>query len=335
MENFKGYHDSVGKDPAQLVRALELVGIRSPNAYSVFENCYNRLQKTRDQTEWQEFERNRDKRLRNKGRFGMDTRTVWFVVETKADQERLSVKYPGRILLCDRSFVLDTHAKKAVDDTTRLHEFRSTAMRVPDQHPITWQAGSSRLPCNCPRCLQNPNNSLCHVSPWRKPQTVTMQIACPPPAVAEKLWIGEQVAIEKGKQLTIGTVLAFSPLNNTWSVDIGESLTVHLPYFDLCKWKKRFDNIAAEGMLQWISKLVVVQEENRTRYGTILAFSPADKKWVIQFGDGTIGRLSHIELVKAKKAIDGMASRFCAKLRRNKVKREKGMRLKCRPESET
>lgn len=177
VENFKGYHDSVGKDPAQLVRALELVGIRSPNAYSVFEN-------------------------------------VWFVVETEADQERLSVKYPGRILLCDRSFVLDTHAKKAVDDTTRLHEFRSTAMRVADQHPITWQAGSSRLPCNCPRCLQNPNNSLCHVSPWRKPQTVTMQIACPP------------------------------PLNNTWSVDIGESLTVHLPYFDLCKWKKRFENIA-------------------------------------------------------------------------------------------
>ena len=42
-----------------------------------------------------ELEENKDPRLRNKGRFGMDTRTVWFVVETKEDQEQLSAEYPG------------------------------------------------------------------------------------------------------------------------------------------------------------------------------------------------------------------------------------------------
>jgi hypothetical protein len=43
VENFKGYHDAVGKDPAHLMKAQELVGICSPNAYSVFKNCYERL----------------------------------------------------------------------------------------------------------------------------------------------------------------------------------------------------------------------------------------------------------------------------------------------------
>ena len=52
----------------------------------------------------------------------MDTRTVWFAVETKDEQDRLSLKYPGRILLCNRTFVLDTHSGKAVEGTQRMHE---------------------------------------------------------------------------------------------------------------------------------------------------------------------------------------------------------------------
>ena len=35
---------------------------------------------------------------------------------------------------------------------------------IPDEHPIVWQAGSSHLPCNCPYCMLNPNNNMCHVS---------------------------------------------------------------------------------------------------------------------------------------------------------------------------
>jgi len=45
-DNFKGYHNAVGKDPAQMVKSLELVGIRSPNAEAVFKNCFERLEKT-------------------------------------------------------------------------------------------------------------------------------------------------------------------------------------------------------------------------------------------------------------------------------------------------
>ena len=43
---------------------------------------YERLEKIRDQTEWRKYERARDPRVCRKGRFGMDTHTVWFVVET-------------------------------------------------------------------------------------------------------------------------------------------------------------------------------------------------------------------------------------------------------------
>ena len=44
----------------------------------------------------------------------MDTRSVYFVVETADEHERLAQQYPGRVLLCDRLFVLDTHDKKAM-----------------------------------------------------------------------------------------------------------------------------------------------------------------------------------------------------------------------------
>ena len=101
VDNFKGYHDAVGKDPAHLVRTLELAGIRSPTAFKVFENCFQRLQKTDEDTEWRMLEANKDKRLKAKGVYDMDTRSVFFVVKTAEEQARLSRKYPGRILLCD------------------------------------------------------------------------------------------------------------------------------------------------------------------------------------------------------------------------------------------
>ena len=50
VDNFKGVHDTVGKDPAFLVRGLELVGIRSKNAYQVFQNCTKCLTRTDDDT---------------------------------------------------------------------------------------------------------------------------------------------------------------------------------------------------------------------------------------------------------------------------------------------
>ena len=58
-DNFKGNHDAVGKDPAHLVRSLELVGTRSPTAQKVFENCLKKLEKTQDATAWKKYEAGR------------------------------------------------------------------------------------------------------------------------------------------------------------------------------------------------------------------------------------------------------------------------------------
>ena len=173
VDNFKGYHDSVGKDPAHLVRTLELAGIRSPTAFKVFENCFKRLQKTEDDTEWKELEDSQDERLKSKGVYGMDTRSVYFVVETADEQERLSQQYPGRILLCDRLFILDTHDKKAITHngeaiTTKLHEVKSVAGESPVTEPRVWPLKVANLPCDCKHCDIDPSNTSCKFAPWRK-----------------------------------------------------------------------------------------------------------------------------------------------------------------------
>ena len=139
-----------------MTKSLELIVIRSPNAEAVFKNYYEGLQKSSEQTEWRGYELNRDARLRNKGRFGMDTHTVWFVVETKKDQDRLQVKYPGRILLCDQTFVLDTQSDKLVEGTMQMHELRSIAASVSTIHPRKWPARVANLSCNCQECYKDP-----------------------------------------------------------------------------------------------------------------------------------------------------------------------------------
>jgi hypothetical protein len=169
VDNFKGIHDAVGKDPAHLVRGLELMGIRSANAYQVFINCSRCLQRTEDETKWKEYVRNRDYRLVQKGRFGINTRTCWFVVETQEDFDRLSVLHPNRVLLVDRSYIQDTQGEKAIDGTTLLHEVTSWAEEEPTTMPRVWPAFVANLPCNCD---YNPTNTQCPFSPWRKARII-------------------------------------------------------------------------------------------------------------------------------------------------------------------
>ena len=135
VDNFKGNHDAVGKGPAHLVRTLELMGIRSPNAFMVFVNCMERLEQTPAQTMWKEYEKNGDAHIKNKGVYGMDSRTVWFVVETLDEFNTLSAKYPGRIVFVNRSFTFDTHNAKSFNGTTDFHEVCSTAAVVQTAHP--------------------------------------------------------------------------------------------------------------------------------------------------------------------------------------------------------
>ena len=143
------------------------------------------------------------------------------------------------------------------------------------------------------------------------------------------------MAVIKNKTLKIGTVLAFSPIEKTWSVQFNDQQIQHLSYMDLCKAKKKYRNIAAKDILQWIRKPVVEERGNRLRYGTIMNFSPGDNTWSVQFGDGSSTKLTHRELCRVKRKYDGITARFRAKLDRNRLQRAKDLRKRCKPESET
>mmetsp|Transcript_4214 Transcript_4214/g.5918 ORF Transcript_4214/g.5918 Transcript_4214/m.5918 type:complete len:611 (-) Transcript_4214:334-2166(-) len=160
VDNFKGIHDAVGKDPSRIVRELEKMDIRSPTAFMVFVNCIQHLETY--ETKWDELERENDIGIQLKGRFGLNERTMYFVTEKKEDYDRLVAQYPGRILLCDRTNIQDTISKKAVDDTMQLHEVKSFETSLPEAYQSkgknkldirNWRVLTSYLPCNCFTCL--------------------------------------------------------------------------------------------------------------------------------------------------------------------------------------
>ena len=79
-------------------------------------------------TKWKKLEEDKDLRLEQKGKHGMDSRQVWFVVETEAERQKIIDEHPeyeGRILVCSRDNIQDTRSKKSVDDTMQLHEIVS------------------------------------------------------------------------------------------------------------------------------------------------------------------------------------------------------------------
>ncbi len=65
VDNFKGIHDAVGKDPSRTVKELENIDIRSPTAFMVFVNCIQHLETF--ETKWKKMEKERDIRIRLKG----------------------------------------------------------------------------------------------------------------------------------------------------------------------------------------------------------------------------------------------------------------------------
>lgn len=200
VDNFKGNHDAVGKDPLRKVKELELQGIRSPNAWKVFLNCDKHLAST--DTHWGQYESDGDARLQHKGKYGMDSRTVWYVVENEEDRVRRAAEQPDladRILVCDRTYIQDTVGKKCITDTSKLHEVRSVATSVPPAHegiiqtflPVArnrknerpeirglireWDVAVCDLPCSCKQCIKDPDTPLCPFLPWRNRRTVNMR----------------------------------------------------------------------------------------------------------------------------------------------------------------
>ena len=96
------------------------------------------MEKSREDSEWIQYENENDIALKRKGKYGMDTRTVWYVVEEKEKYEELVVKYPGRVLLIDRDFVMDTVGKKSIPNTSKLREICSQVTQIPDALSSVW-----------------------------------------------------------------------------------------------------------------------------------------------------------------------------------------------------
>ena len=87
--------------------------------------------------------------------------TVWFATEKANEQQNILRKYPGCILLCDRSFTLATRSKEPIKGTSNLHEVWVVEIEteVPIVHPLVWSVKVVNLPCNCRHCNIDPNNT--------------------------------------------------------------------------------------------------------------------------------------------------------------------------------
>lgn len=184
VDNFKGVWDGLGKILADHIRKLEMITPprHSETGYDVFRNCLgSKAEGGFEETQvakWKRYEENKDAQLKTKGRYGMDSRKVYFVAETQAEFDRLAPLHPGRILLCDRSFVLDTYQQMPIKHTTELHEVSSVATEIPTEHPRRWPANVADLPCHCKYCVVNPGDDRCKYSVWCNRRVCYMQVEC-------------------------------------------------------------------------------------------------------------------------------------------------------------
>ena len=217
-------------------------------ALMVFENCKKYLEKTCEETKWKKFEEAGDAQLKRKGNYGMNSRKVFFVAETIVEYERLRAIYGDRILLCDRTFILDTNKGKALDSTTEFHEVRSTATNVPTEHPYVWPVTVSNLPCNCCHCIIDADNTRCKYAPWRKTRSISIAVGCLPKEEAEQFLLS-RVCRNIKKKLRFGTAVKYLPEKTKWLIKLDEKMEdgkdeVFLDYVDLCKAKQLIDSVA-------------------------------------------------------------------------------------------
>ena len=72
---------------------------------------------------------------------------------TEEQQDELSLKFLGRILLYERSDIQNTHKKQVIAGIMVLHEVCSAATDVPTSHQHVWPVKVMNLPCNCQLAL--------------------------------------------------------------------------------------------------------------------------------------------------------------------------------------
>jgi len=212
----------------------------------VFLNCLGPKQEggieVTEDARWKKYEAEQNEKLKDKGRFGMNTRLAYFVAETQEEFDRLASLHPGRILLCDRTFILDTHMKKSIKHTSDLHEVCSIATEVPVEHPRKWPVRVADLPCHCKYCIVNPGDEQCRYKVWCNRRVVDMQVDCLKPAEAEG-WVGGKVSWQVNKDLLVNlTIQKFLPESREWIVeydgsdDNGSGVVLHPPYMYSHKW---------------------------------------------------------------------------------------------------
>jgi hypothetical protein len=183
----------------------------------------------REVTKWKEFERTRNPSLKGKGTFGADYYKMWFVVETQADFDRLSLEYPGQIILCDRSYLIDTYKEKCIDGTTRLHEVCSVDTTIPVKHPRHWTVRASNFMCTCDKCRGDPYNTECVYLPWRQRRDVTMRINCVGPKEAVS-WVSETISWDNGDKKVCGTITEFDMTSKRWTVKFDDKGMARMQY---------------------------------------------------------------------------------------------------------
>lgn len=197
VENFKGVHDSVGKDIIQRVRQGEKEGDRSENGFRVFVNCRAWLD---GKKEWKALEAKGDyAAFAKKGQNAIDSRSLWYICETGEEQALRQAEEPShaeRILLCDRSYIMDTQGRKPIEGTTSLHEICSVATSIPSEHPRKYPVLVANWPCRCVVCRDSKiavkylesekrycysvprENAECKWNKHRKQRIVYMTVAC-------------------------------------------------------------------------------------------------------------------------------------------------------------
>ena len=209
------------------------------------------MEKRGEDSEWLELERRKDIRLKRKGKYGMDSRTVWFVVESQDDFNELNPQYPGKILLCDRTFVLDTQGKSSMPESTKLHEIRSIATEVPSGFHRVWPVQLSHLPCNCMSCIVDdvyfPNNNQCRMRQWRNTVVHKAKIGGVPHDEA-LTFVGRSVRIEdkKNNVVKLGDIIRYvRPTNQdeqqVWIAKFGEA-EEKLSFAKACRAMKLFQD---------------------------------------------------------------------------------------------
>ena len=111
----------------------------------------------------------------------MNSRTVYYVVETEAKLEEHRYNNPGRILLCDRTYIQDTPKGRYIKGTHELHEVQSfaTSETIPtwpaNNAPREWPVLVSDLICTCLCCTDDTNYVPCKFEPWHNTREVIMQ----------------------------------------------------------------------------------------------------------------------------------------------------------------